>query len=290
MPEFPSMPEVNVSIQMPEISSPSVSSSNFYVPNFQNGNNSVRNSQSKASGTEKKETDGKTSAESNGISGFNSGNKGKTSISDVTTDLYSSVFGNANLTASDISGMYDAGLFGNISSLASTNNGSVNTALLQQILAKLDELKASQNNATIDEKNKIHNQQIDSQVFQKRNASILRFRINGHNVTDSLTKVFFSESEPDGTFMLTGDRKYYINRMPRTETFYFLFKAEASNGAVVTYRVIPSLVQDAENQNSFIYKFCQQQDLTAEKTGNLVVLHSAREGFAVDLLLDIDAE
>jgi hypothetical protein len=33
---------------------------------------------------------------------------------------------------------------------------------------------------------------------------------------------------------------------------------------------------------------CQQKDITAQKTGNLVVVHYNNNGVAADLLLDID--
>ena len=38
-----------------------------------------------------------------------------------------------------------------------------------------------------------------------------------------MKKAFFSDSETDGTFMLTGDRTYYVNNQARSETFYILF-------------------------------------------------------------------
>lgn len=216
-------------------------------------------------------------------------------LSDATNsdDLLKKLLKNNNLlTASDISSLYDFGLFGNISSLSGTNvASSTNTStdfLLQQMLTSLEDLKKEQKNATEVEKEQLLLHQQDSQNFKSREPSILRFKINGYSIKDSLTETFFSETEKDGSFLLTADRKYFVNQQPRTETFYLLFKTIKSNGSVTTYEVIPSIAQDNKNTNSFVYKFCQQKNIVAEKTGNLVVLHYEQNGVTADMLLDID--
>ena len=139
------------------------------------------------------------------------------------------------------------------------------------------------------EKNELNATKTDSENFKKREPSILRFKINGYNIADSLTKVFFSDTEPDGSFLLTGDRRYFVNQQVRTETFYMLFKTIGSNGSTLTYRVQPTLVQDHKNENSYVYKLSGVKNLTAEKTGNLVVIHYSGDSVNADLLLDIDS-
>ena len=119
---------------------------------------------------------------------------------------------------------------------------------------------------------------------------MLRFKVNGYNILDSLTEVFFSETEPDGTFLLTGDRKYFTNQQVHTETFYMLFKTVNSNGSSITYKVQPSIVQDSKNENSYVYKLSNIKNLTAEKTGNLVVMHFTGDSLSADILLDIDSK
>ncbi len=199
------------------------------------------------------------------------------------------------LTAYDISSLYDSGLFTNLSSLDSisglsnyTTSTSTNV-LLQQVLNNLNELKKEQQGASAKEKNELDAVKTDSENFKKREPSILRFKINGYNISDSLTKVFFSDTEADGSFLLTGDRKYFVNQQVRTETFYMLFKTVSSSGSALTYKVQPSLVQDYKNENSYVYKLSNVKNLTAEKTGNLVVLHFTGDSLSVDLLLDIDS-
>ena len=199
------------------------------------------------------------------------------------------------LTAYDISSLYDSGLFSNLSSLDTTstmsnyNTTSSTNVLLQQVLNGLNDLKKQQQNASAKEKNELNATKTDSENFKKREPSILRFKINGYNIADSLTKVFFSDTEPDGSFLLTGDRRYFVNQQVRTETFYMLFKTIGSNGSTLTYRVQPTLVQDHKNENSYVYKLAGVKNLTAEKTGNLVVIHYSGDSVNADLLLDIDS-
>lgn len=200
------------------------------------------------------------------------------------------------LTATDISSLYDSGLFSNISSLGaadSLSNYSTSTStnvLLQQVLNSLNELKKQQQGASAKEKNELNAVKTDSETFKKREPSILRFKINGYNIADSLTKVFFSDTEADGSFLLTGDRKYFVGQQVRTETFYMLFKTVSSNGSSLTYRVQPSIVQDYKNENSYVYRLAAVKNLTAEKTGNLVVIHFTGDSVNADLLLDIDSK
>ena len=200
------------------------------------------------------------------------------------------------LTAYDISSLYDSGLFGDISSLysgGSLSNYSTSTStnvLLQQVLNSLNDLKKQQQGASAKEKNALDAVKTDSENFKQREPSILRFKINGYNISDSLTKVFFSDTEPDGTFLLTGDRRYFVNQQMRTETFYMLFKTVSSNGSSITYKVQPSIVQDSKNENSYVYRLANIKNLTAEKTGNLVVMHFTGDGLSADLLLDIDSK
>ena len=262
MPEMPSMPTIG---------------GGFYTPSFPTRvKNNTQNQNTTENGKEKNETVLTESI---------------TPESVLTSNLTK---GNI-LTAYDISSLYDSGLFSNLSSLDTTstmsnyNTTSSTNVLLQQVLNGLNDLKKQQQNASAKEKNELNATKTDSENFKKREPSILRFKINGYNITDSLTKVFFSDTEPDGSFLLTGDRRYFVNQQVRTETFYMLFKTIGSNGSTLTYRVQPTLVQDHKNENSYVYKLSGVKNLTAEKTGNLVVIHYSGDSVNADLLLDIDS-
>ena len=262
MPEMPSMPTIG---------------GGFYTPSFPTRvKNNTQNQNATENGKEKNETVLTESI---------------TPESVLTSHLTK---GNI-LTAYDISSLYDSGLFSNLSSLDTTstmsnyNTTSSTNVLLQQVLNGLNDLKKQQQNASAKEKNELNATKTDSENFKKREPSILRFKINGYNIADSLTKVFFSDTEPDGSFLLTGDRRYFVNQQVRTETFYMLFKTIGSNGSTLTYRVQPTLVQDYKNENSYVYKLSGVKNLTAEKTGNLVVIHYSGDSVNADLLLDIDS-
>ena len=263
MPEMPSMPD------MPTIGG------GFYTPSFPTRPNNPNK---------------KTSAETDK-------DKPEAFLTESLTpdSMKPTVFSNSGaLTANDISSLYDSGLFSNLSSLGSAGNLSNYTTststnvLLQQVLNSLNDLKQQQQSASAKEKNELNAVKTDAENFKKREPSILRFKINGYNIADSLTKVFFSETEPDGSFLLSADRRYFVNQQTRTETFYMLFKTVSSNGSSITYKVQPSIVQDSKNENSYIYRLSNVKNLTAEKTGNLVVLHFSSDPLNADLLLDID--
>ena len=169
-------------------------------------------------------------------------------------------------------------------------NSGTTDLLLEQILLNLEDLKQKQNNASAQDKTQYKNQLADNENFKTRDPKVLRFKINGNNLTDSLTTVFFSETEPDGTFLFTADRQYYLNQHARTETIYLLFKTVKSNGSTTTYVVQPTVMQDYKNDSSLLYRISTQQNLTAEKTGNLVTMHCSAADISVELLLDVDSK
>lgn len=273
MPAAPKMP------QMP--AAPSVG--NFYVPGFKN--QQAKNKKAEAADGDK--SSGQTETGSN-----------DSSQTDEAKNLAESLAGKNLLTATDITSLYDSGLFGSLSSIAgrgslsggSQGQGASENALLKKILDRLEEMKKSQEDLSPEKQQELAAYQKDSKLFKTRDPKILRFRINGYNIADSVSSVFFSETEADGTFLLTGDRTYYADGRARNETFYLLFKAVKSNGAAVTFDVQPSLVQDFENPNSFVYRFSKLTGLRAEKTGNLVALHTISDDLNVDLLLDVDSD
>ena len=269
MPSMPQMPEISGMPQMPSIGS------GFYKPEIPNLK--TQNSKNLDSETETENAENVLSQNTS------------------TDNLVASLLGsNANLTAQDISSLYDFGLFDDISSLTSNaninNSSNVSTnVLLQQILTSLEELKQENKTRSDAEKQNQNDLKEDNNTFKSRNPNILRFKINGYNILDSIQTVFISEPENDGSFLLTADRIYYVNQKQRKETVYVLFKAIGSNGSSTTFQIEPEIVQDVQNQNSFVYKMAQRDDLTAKKTGNLVVINNSDKNMQIDLLIDIDA-
>lgn len=273
MPSMPSMP------QMPSISS----DGSFYTPSFPS----------------RIQNQNKTKDSNSDLQ-----NSSETVIKNQTTNsvssLLSGVNGSSMLTTSDISSLYDSGLFGNVSSLydfygtnltgakSSELQNYTSNILLQQILTELEQLKNEQKNNSAVQNQELSDVKTDAQNFKKREPSVLRFKINGYDIKGTLTETFFSDTEPDGTFLFTADRKYFADNKPYKETFYMLFTAGNSKGSTVFYNVEPRIVQETKNENSYVYKFLNKKNITAEKTGNLVVLHFLDEKLEADILLDID--
>lgn len=118
-------------------------------------------------------------------------------------------------------------------------------------------------------------------------ASILRFVINGSDIRAAIRNVHFSKVEADGSFLLTAERRYWAGGAQKIESFYMLFTASSSGGAGRYYDVTCSVVQDGENDASYLSRIASEGGLTATKTGNLVTLKVNGEGINADLLLDI---
>lgn len=190
----------------------------------------------------------------------------------------------SRISAQDLSSLEDTGMFNSIYGLL--NNKSTNQLqihdeqILSQILTELNELKEITKNQT--------NQNVSyKNINQQNSPKILRFYINGQNILNTCRTIFFSKKEKDGTFLLTGDRKFSIQNKPRDETFYFLFKPNQTNGTTTEYDVIPNLIQDSTNEESILFNFTNEEPLAATKTGNLISVKTKASNFNVDLLLDI---
>lgn len=217
----------------------------------------------------------------------------------------SSVFFKTNplLSAADLENLDLSGDYTNLSALLSDDklatlsarkiltsadiSGKANADLLNKILIELENLKkniktvpqtvAFESSSTNDDKRILKN---------KDNSKILRFIVNGYNVLSTCKTVHFSDKESDGTFLLTADRIYASNNQNRTETFYLLFKAVGSDSGVTEYKVAGDVSQDYENKLSFLYQLAQKQNLTAQRTGNLITMRVKENAWNMDLLID----
>ncbi len=284
---------------MPSVSAPSIGNG-FYVPGsagFYSGQKNVPASTPKTtsqSGNDTKEKKDETSSSivaSTANSAVSTGSSQKSDTSAVKYNIASEL--NTALSAGDISSLNSLGLFSSLSSLVggqssllsaqTGQNNEGDRVLLEQILARLDEIKHNTNgitsSAAIGTKTSIEN---------SSTSSILRFNINNSNILSITKAIFASEPESDGSFLLTGDCKYGVNGKLRTETFYFYFHSTGTKNSGTTYSVTPSLSQSTQDTSSYLYKLCQAKNLTAYKTGNLVTLRSQENGINVDLLVALD--
>ncbi len=180
--------------------------------------------------------------------------------SNNNTDIISSLLGKNNKTADDS---------------AATN------ALLQQILTQLETMQREENEKPVFESVQEKPQTFDEKPTNK--AKIIRFTANGYNLLSTCREIFSSGKSDDGSFLITGDRKYLSNNETRSETFYLLFNKASDK----TYNVAVTVLQDRLNVYSFLYQLSGKEPLVATSIGNLVMLTVNEPEWKFDLLIDI---
>ena len=114
---------------------------------------------------------------------------------------------------------------------------------------------------------------VSAQNTSSTKREIMRFRINGTNILSSITDIYISKPETDGSFLLTADRTYLADYKRRTETFYMFF-TPTSDSKSSALDVTVSVLQGYENKNSFLYRLAdlsEQTPISAKKTGRLMV-------------------
>ena len=276
MPDGPTMPS------MPSITSPSLSGG-FYAPG--RNTTTTKKANSSVSKTESSITSETTKSESI-----------KQTLSAV------------QLSANDISSLGSMGLLGNLTSAQNTS-GEATTALLQQILSEIAELKkqVAETQAALKERNivttaedstesaeVVSNEKVSLNLQEKQEnsvprsaASLLRFTVNGYSLISTCRTVYVSDTQADGSFLVTGDRRYLSNGLFYTETFYLLFRPSGAQNGTETYTVAASVSQDKNNPYSYVYRLSLRPTLTASRTGNLVSLQDHDDRWNADILLDI---
>lgn len=199
-----------------------------------------------------------------------------------------SVPGTISGTSGNPSGGALAGILSGQPTAADLYTQNQTAVLLQAVIEKLDALQK-----TVDLQNSAKGSVAETDTVQagkqdKQGGRILRFVAGNYNILPSCTAVFISQPETDGSFLLTGDRKYRSENSAAGkiygETFYFLFKA-AGGG---TFNAAFSLSQQPENPDSPLYALTRASFLQAVRTGNLVTMRVLAENVQTDLLLDID--
>lgn len=118
-------------------------------------------------------------------------------------------------------------------------------------------------------------------------SRILRFRANAMDLLPTCTTVYFSQPDPAGAFLLTGDRLVKAGGKERNETFYFLFTPTLNQEGSFIYQVEAQLMQDWPTERSELYPLTTSLPLTATRTGNLVALRHTSDSWNLDLLLDL---
>lgn len=256
MPQMPSMPSV---------SSPSINSSSV--------NNQTAKSQEKTSQT-KKQTSSVTAAS---LLQMNSSNPFG-SITDLNSIL--SNLSTEKTTEADLSTLSTL----STQLLNSTSNSLSSNVILTEILKKLETMQEQLDKINDEPKSEQKEKIISTEngKIKAQKQKILRFKINNYDLTKTFTTLFFSEQEADGSFLLTGDRVYYLYGKQMSETFYMLFKNKKGNN----FEVAVALTQNDENQHSFLYRLSKDSPYEAQCTGNLFFVNHNQNDLKVDILIE----
>ena len=159
---------------------------------------------------------------------------------------------------------------------------AVTTAQLEHLL---EEVKAIRN----------ERESLEGKTSEIPVSRILRFKINGYNILDTCSNIVVSQPEQDGSFLVSGDRKYMIDGKQASESFYILFTAQRKHAEQTVYSASTAVVQDQIQEGSLLYRMAAQEPKEAFRTGNLITLRSAAvhtgaentEDWRVDLLIDL---
>lgn len=258
---------------MPTVSSPEIGNG-FYSPgSVLKPEYSKNTSQNNSNQSEKTKTENKNAESSN-------------AKSEMQKKILSA------LSAKDISLLNEKGFSSDINSmifsLSSSDNSQETKLLLNKILAEIEKIKdksSQDNNKKTAEVSAASAK--EEKLPEKAKARLLRFSVNGYDILRTCRKIYISEVQLDGTFLVTGDRVYSSDGKNRTETFHILFKTSPSENGTLNYKAAANVTQDYLNENSFLYQLSKFESLPAMRVGNLVSMRTEDPNWKLELLIDL---
>lgn len=203
------------------------------------------------------------------------------------------------VTASDMNVLNNMGLLEKLYSTAdlsvlSSNSGYQTKDILVDVLNKIESIKTETQSKTpesrIFENNSRVSLPVSNYVAAPTNVAsskIIRFSVNGYDILSTCRHVFISDVQTDGTFLVTGDRRYSTDGKTRKETFHLLFKTSEGESGVSRYETATAVNQDYLNENSFLYQMSNMKGLKASRVGNLVTMHTDDPKWNLELLIDL---
>lgn len=197
------------------------------------------------------------------------------------------------LSAKDISLLNEKGFSSDINSmifsLSSSDNSQETKILLNKILAEIEKIKdkSSQDNSKKKTAEVSAAPAKEEKLPEKAKARLLRFSVNGYDILRTCRKIYISEVQLDGTFLITGDRVYSSDGKNRTETFHILFKTSPNENGTLNYKAAANVTQDYLNENSFLYQLSKFESLPAMRVGNLVSMRTEDPNWKLELLIDL---
>lgn len=273
----------STSLSMPTISSPSMPT--ITSPALNSSTNSTSN--------ESKSSTSSTSSTSSASSAISSAAASSSILQNLTASDLTSLTDSSGISSlTSLLGLTNnsSSTLNSLSSVSNLTSSTASNALLEKILEQLTLLVAAQNanstNSSTTNTSSTDNATQASLKTENNNSleRLLRLRANGYNLLDSCSTIYFSKPEENGSFLLTGDRKYLSNGTYLNETFYFLFQNTENTN---TYNVSATIMQDRKNEFSFLYQASQLSPLIATRTGNLITLNINKESFSFEMLIQL---
>lgn len=214
----------------------------------------------------------------------------------------------STLTANELTALGSMGLLknfsGSINSLGTNSLGnsiygngiqsSLETKeILEKVLLEIEEIKKNtkeipvEKPVTIVASAPVISSNSLSSAAEKASSRILRFSVNDYDILKTCGKIYISDIQHDGSFLVTGDRRYLSDGKQRKETFHMLFKNSMGENSATRYTAAASVTQDYLNEFSFLYQLSNRKDMSALRTGNLVTMRTADPDWKLELLIDL---
>lgn len=220
----------------------------------------------------------------------NEENKGKESF-DKENSLQKKIL--SALSANDLSILKEQGFSSDINSiifsLSSSSSSQETKNLLNKILTEIEKAKDSQiqNSGGTNIPAASENPEKKEIKQKSQVARMLRFSVNGYDILSTCRKIYISQVQLDGTFLVTGDRIYSSDGKRRTETFHILFKVSPNETEPFNYKAAANVTQDYLNENSFLYQLSKFESLPAMRVGDLVSMRTEDSNWKLELLIDL---
>lgn len=284
---------------MPTVSSPTIGNG-FYVPG--NNANSIYTGPSRKNSAKTSDSVAAESSESD---------KNTLMADSLASETEASKSQLSSISASDLSLLSQKGLLGQLGSIFDDRSYSYENAyktgsseetnrLLKKVLSRLEEIKGNGEVADATTRPMTTEASVKETSMQPATSNVstpdrslnsksnlLRFTVNGYDILRSCRTVYISDVQKDGTFLVTGDRRYNANGRMMNETFHILFKAKPDSSDCSNYTSATAVTQDVVNPNSFLYQLSQRKNMEATRTGNFVSMRTTDSNWKLELLVDL---
>lgn len=185
----------------------------------------------------------------------------------------------------------DSGSVDALSSLLGGKSGSSSdSATLNKILALLEKQEAAKTDATA--ASATSGSATDPAAAKPEKSEspritsggeLVRLSVNGYSILPTVTTIVSSILARDGSFLITGDRRYLSSNRYRSETFYLLCRKTGKE----SYRLYADVNQDEKNTYSFLYQLARKSPIEGKLTGDLIVFRTKDTAWKLDCVIRV---